>query len=440
MSKPANQILLWDTAADGTVSLSRNAAALKRKIIATRLIGGRVVVRVAEILEGRDYFYQSAVSPDGHLFHLMKAGWASLDLRGKDTLADRIRWKFEEKPAVVHQGRTIKSKREQDEIRGRCEERAELLEDAGWMRASKQYPIRDYNSYLNDEFRKCLTGVGVTFFGPDSFRNTCMAEFLASGIRVQSRGDLWELIEEKWAPEIGEYRSEFIHECQEELTLVSAACTARQFGGQISELRPGSFKAHSYGHAACQGAVDSLEIEILRGLCRIIKRKESQRSGPLEMPLAGSLFDISAEEFATLAIERITPRDQEVLQTLLYGTSPDALSGFNLVQKCASLPNDSGFSQKLDEWVGRRFAEMIDHAEADQRRTGQCLSFFIGLLGDVAAPVILAYIGLPPSVGSGTVISYAVDRAQKSLVPVVGHEDYILAGLRKPHRGKSTRT
>ena len=81
----------------------------------------------------------------------------------------------------------------------------------------------------------------------------------------------------------------------------------------------------------------------------------------------------------------------------------------------------------------RRLAEMTRVAEVDVKCFRRCISFIIGLLGDVAAAVLLVPFGMVPVTGTGTVIADLTERTYERIFPGTSPEDRLFAGLRKPY-------
>lgn len=417
-----DQILLWNTAADATVTLSPTPRAFRRKVTATHLLGGHLVVRPAELFEGPRWLFESAVEEHGYLYHLQRAGLATLVLADGTTLFDRAEWRFRT-GGVFDRGEPVTGRRRVEKVRKRTMERAERLERAGWRAAAPRYTLAPAQAAreLNVRFREWLAPVATRAFGTRLAR-TPVHDYLSGAFAVESRADLYPRIEREWSRPLGKGRKAFVRACKDALTLAALERTAVRYGGRVSEFRPTSALPFTMGSVRSHGRVLDAEVRVIRALAQVLPEMLTEAERRLGAPMVEVLRHDDPAEFVESAA-LVTAEDRQQLCDLLYLPTP-RLEGECLA--CHVADADPPLRGKELRALVR---ECVEEMERDTRVKRQRLGLILRALLTVGAEVLLALlgVGLHPGIPASVEVAYELARPPESGPP-------LLMGLRTPLR------
>ena len=198
-----DQILFWDTDTNATVSLSKNEKELRQKIIASTLSGGHLVIRPAELFEGKEFYFDDATQENGYLYNLMKKGAASLALDHDSSLSDRAEWRFRD-GTVFDRGVRYTEKKDIERIKARTLARAEKIEAVGWknclIQSSRSKLI--FEKDLNLRIRYLLSKVSNNYFENGLEENTSINAFINNSVQITSRSDIYDAVKTLWSEDV----------------------------------------------------------------------------------------------------------------------------------------------------------------------------------------------------------------------------------------------
>ena len=348
-----DQILLWDTNYQGVVNLSGSKNALHKKIIANHLLGGHIVVRPAELFEGEEFYFNSAVEQGGLLYELLKNGMASLALDQDKTLEDRARWRFN-KEVIFDRGVEVNTAKKLDEVKRRTFDRAEKLAQAGWLNAPIQTntPADIRITNMNERFRMSIWSVARLYLSEQEIVDSPIGSFLQSGVTVASRSDLYPKIDDEWANIVTADKAKvFSAQLKESLTLATTVTTSESFGGKVTDIRndtllpfmvSSSHNAKVKGYQTLELEAMDLFVEAMKHELKILERENK--------PFIAAIRNLDAQRLVQKSIELISSKDRELLVELLYSKSV-YLGGDSFVE---FLANESLKMSRKDKIVKMR--------------------------------------------------------------------------------------
>lgn len=396
-----DQILLWDTDSNATVSLSTSKNDLIQKIMTTYLIGGHIIVRPAELFEGEDFYFDDAVSENGFLYNLMKNGEASLALDINSSIEERVSWRFRN-GNVFDRGKRYDNKKDINKIRERTEKRAEKLIKAGWKSCTKQTHRSKmrYESDLNIISKNYLSIVSTKYFGDinkDSFINL----FINGSSQITSRSDLYDEIKNKWSNDVNENeKNNFISDCKNVLTFASIANTAKNYTNRISEICDLNYNLLSTYSSQSKFSVSQIERTIIRSFLKKMAKYAFKKDNFSE-----SVLKMNAKKFVEVSISNISSRDRDEIHQLLYGESKH-FNGLNISQVVYQEAQKSGIVD-IDSIVEIRVDEL---SNVYNNKTGRSTILY-SLLRSLGLEILLLSMGNPIPIFP-TLLNSTIDYAE----------------------------
>ena len=356
-------VLLWDTDANGVVSLSAGPywEKLRSKTRAAHFSGGTVLVRPAELLEG-DHVYESAIRPSGDLYNLMLEKRAMLLLGEGETFADRIRWKFGEnrgvfkKKIVFHQGNEIKKgTREYWRIWDECWRRHDEIMSLHWrdriLHHSQDVLYRRSEAYyriLERSYRE---------FEPYRVRKSELASFLRTNRKnlIASRSDLYKRIDKSWSRDYdAAHRRLFQNQTKQDMTDATAVTMAQDVDSTMSQLSTSTVER--WGHGSLEGHSIQFANATLRAtyaLSCAIQREYAKKHK--DMVGSQSILSAPVTEFMR-ASDEIVHKDRKDLRCLLFKRSAiEQLEGLSLSEYAYKYRDTS--VRVLNRLAAERFEE-----------------------------------------------------------------------------------
>ena len=360
-----DQVLFWDTTSDGVVKSSLNIQQLRRKIKATHLIGGNIIIRPAELFEGSESYYKEATEEKGLLYQLMKAGKAYLALPPGNTIYNRAERRFQDN-YLVNNGRHITSKTEIDKIKYRTYHRADTLYNLQWPNSSYYKIIPESNDEIrSNKFRNIIKHISNKYF-TSNIEETDIGKYLCGDEIVLKRGVLYKRIEGSWSsPLEPSLRPMFIKTCKDALTLISAGYNACEYGGRMSEVLPYTIDDILYGNSCINGISIYTEADIIDSFLRIASAIKINVDTVGYNNFASSLRTDDAADFVN-GVSKCNDRHRQFIQELLYSPSK-ALGDDSLTEYCAFIKVDGrhDYQKELDCAVVKRMRELNNTALFD---------------------------------------------------------------------------
>jgi hypothetical protein len=385
-----DQILFWDTDTNATVSLSKNEKELRQKIIASTLSGGHLVIRPAELFEGKDFYFDDAVKEDGFLFNLMKNGAASLALDKGSSLCERANWRFRD-GTVFDRGTRYTEKKDIEIIRKRTETRAEKIEAVGWgncpLQANRAKDV--FEKDLNLRIRYLLSKVSNVYFENGIEENKAINSFINGSVQVASRSDIYDVVKTVWVDGVDDSKkANFVSDCSSALTLAAISNTADNYGDRISEVKGQNYNSLSTYSSLSGISAAKVETTVLKSFLRVLPSK-MERLESEQKHFAGMALNLEANQFAEASTSIITSRDRDELNLLLYGES-EYLDNLSLTEYIY-LEWGRFKSKDIDRLVEIRVDELSKVYGKDTGRSGVLLS----MMRSCAVEAILLKIGAP---------------------------------------------
>lgn len=384
-----DQILFWDTNYQGIVNLSRSKTALNRKLMANHLIGGHLIIRPAELFEGDEFYFNSAIKEDGMLYQLLKNGMASLALDSDISIENRADWRFN-KEVVFDRGLEIKTSKQLDAVKKRTYDRAESLDKVGWGNAPIQTKISENERMhnMNQRFRLSMLAVGKMYFPEEELLNSSLGAYILSGVNVASRSDLYPKIDDDWSQLVREnQRENFKKSLKESLTFSATLTTSESFGGRISDIKNQTLYPLVLENNFDNAAYETFELEAANLFIEAMKLEISINERENDSFIS-SIRNMDASRFVESSVRLISPIDRKLLLELIYGQSK-YLGEMSIVQFLATESLKLSKKDKIKKMRGR-----IQELESDSNRSANRIAILRS--GTIAASgeALLMLIGI----------------------------------------------
>lgn len=418
-----DQILFWDTSFQGIVNLSSSKRAFNKKVIANHFLGGHLVIRPAELFEGEDFYFNSAVNEGGILFELMKCGMASLALDTDKSIEDRAKWRFN-KEVVFDRGKEVRIAKDIEEVKRRTFERAEKIEKSGWNNAPVQNVAEDSirNQRLNDRFRASIWTISREYLSENEIAENKIGLFLGSKINVASRSDLYPKIDQDWSLSIPEnFRKAFIVQLKEALTLATNLTTAETFGGKVSDIRNNTIAHFMTKSDKKNNSYQYFELEAVNLFVEALKKELSEKE-LVNNPLIKSIISMDTKKLVESSVESISGEDRLLLHKLIYEKSK-FLEGMSFIDVLVSGSGKLTKNQKIEKLRGR-----IQELQSDSNRNSNVIAIIrAAVLATGAEAVLVMLMGSAPNflVTAGVLVTDLGIQFNSTDTPV-------FAGFRRP--------
>ncbi|MCF7513633.1 hypothetical protein L3V43_06975 [Pseudoalteromonas sp. L23] len=388
-----DQILFWDTSFQGIVNLSSSKKAFNKKVIANHFLGGHLVIRPAELFEGEDFYFDSAVKEGGILFELMNCGMASLALDAEKSIEDRANWRFN-KEVVFDRGKEVRSAKDIEEVKRRTFDRAEKMEKSGWKNAPIQNATADStrNQRLNERFRASIWTISREYLSENEIAENSIGAFLATKINVASRSDLYPKIDQDWSLLIPEnFRKAFIVQLKEALTLATNLTTAETFGGKVSDIRNDTI-AHFMAKSKNQNnSYQYFELEAVKLFVEALKKELGEKE-LLNNPLIKSINTMDTKKLVENSVKSISGEDRLLLHKLIYEKSK-YLEGMSFIELLVNCSEKLTKSQKISKLRGR-----IQELQSDSNRNANVIAIIrAAVLATGAEAALVMLMGSAPN-------------------------------------------
>lgn len=383
-----DQILFWDTSFQGIVNLSNSKSAFNKKVIANHFLGGHLIIRPAELFEGKDFYFNSAVEEGGILYELMNNGMASLALDKDKSIEDRANWRFN-KEVIFDRGKEVRSVKELDEVKKRTFERAEKIEKVGWKNApiQKSTSASTRNQRLNDRFRASIWTVSRSFLSEDKIAESSIGAYLELKINVASRSDLYAKIDEEWASLISEKdRNSYSVQVKEALTLSTNLTTAETFGGKVSDIRNDTISRFMGKCKSKNGSNQYYELEAIDLFVEALKKELSEKELNSNS-LISAIRNMKAKELVENSVMSISGEDRLLLHKLIYEKST-FLEGLSFMEVLVNYSDKFTKKEKISKVRGR-----IQELEGTNNRSASVIAIIRSAIiasGAEAALVMLS--------------------------------------------------
>ena len=325
-----HQILFWDTDSRSRVGLSKNKRALIRKIIASYLLGGKLLIRPSELFESESFYFNESVNENGYFYNLMKNDLANLAMDNNMTLEERAKWRFRN-GFVFDRGMKITNIVEIEKIRTRTFNRAEALDRAGWKNNKHfVYSSKDvYEKKLNLRFKGALFTIVNNLGNYKHQLDSSMFDYLHSDRFVSSRADLFPYIQNLWGQNLPlNLQDTFRRTCKEALTFATIINTTENYCNRVSDLsnlNVLNFCINSQFYKKTHVAIETI---ILNSFIQELSNKMEQLDKE-KVNFINSFQLMNAKNFVENTKYLITDKDRDELNELLYGRS-DHLDGESL--------------------------------------------------------------------------------------------------------------
>lgn len=405
-----DQILLWNTSANGTVDLVSSREQLKKKVIRSSILGGQIVVRPAELFEDGDersegnLFLDATDEKNGFLYHLMKNGLATLDLYDM-SIFERAELRFQQE-GLIDRGRKILKKSEFEKVRKRTLDRAQIIDRLGWKPSNiKGQGYIDQNVF----FRQNLKKIGLLYF-KEKFDETKMASFLRSSKDVVFRSQLYDHFTNDWIKDLNTSQNPetFVKDLKQAVTISTIQARSSNYGSRVSSVEFDVIPKFTYTTEFKNNRFNNLESIIFDGFINSIDDSLTKKD-QLDSSLVQSIKSFDAQKFVDRLLKNSDDIKRSDLDELIYGNSAKLGTSlailFDTDKELITRPHEQ--KKVIEERINE-----LDN-ETRKRITKQRNLIKWSALG--LGELVVFLVGGPPLVG--TILGEGVDKVTKMVKP-----------------------